>query len=496
MSSVWQQLEVSALLGTGKSSPLSGWPAPLVPLMSTLPEPNSSRALLVQLAISAVWQRAGMQPVALAAVAPALPEDTLRPLNPSARKLLCDAMDRDYPKDLRFILLQNMAGKGFRVDARHLPALLKDATDTSMRLLLGQIVGQRGAWLARQNPDWQWLIGATLPLNTESTAIRTFWQEASNPARELFFTRWRQHNPAAALTFLQLLWPEESASQRSLWLGLCRPQLSDNEAPWLESLLDDRSKQVRDTAIALLARLETSPWRQRMQAYAKACITVTTTPTLSILEITPPHTQTPEMIRDGLDQLTGQTQGLGEKAMWLRNLVAGAGGHWLLSHTGLSAEDLIASLQKTDWEEALLWGLSKAAIAEHCDPLLLALASSPRNVNVSTHAWLNAMTTPVREQAIQRMWQDPHKPAACLSDTQDIEYWAWSEAFSRSLLDALPQLKALGNRHSHTVSLLQHKLAMHGHAELLTTLPSHAIPPDVADIWQRRLHIRTVLDEA
>lgn len=497
MNTVWQQLEIAALMGAGKTAPVTDWPHSLQTLMENVSGRDDSRELLMQLAVLAPWQRAGQQLPMVDALPAAEPELTLKPLNTEARRCLQTALaDR---QELLPALLQALADGAYHAPHASLPALLKLAEQRrELRLPLGKVAGARGQWLAAQNPAWRWLTGATLPVDSDAATVNAFWQDAGQPARELFFIRWRLADADGARGWLQTLWPTESAASRAALLALCRHGLHAADTGWLDSLLDDRSKPVREQAVALLMRLPDSPWRQRMQAAAATCIQVKRGLIRKNLEIIPPETLTPALTRDGLEPLTAPSQGLGEKAVWLRTIIAGAGCEWLLAHSGMDAQTLVAALGKTDWKDVLLQGLALAAPATgHAGMLnvLLAQSLSPSQAL----SLLQALPDQLREETLMQQAQAAKNLETGLmllgQRLSGLTPWRWSEAFTTAVLRGWQGLAATVNPGPDYLRLrlssLHQPLSLYGCTCLLPALPPGL--PEVAETWRFRLHAEAAL---
>ncbi|RZU38207.1 hypothetical protein EV700_2785 [Fluviicoccus keumensis] len=497
---LWQQLEVNTLLGSARATAVSDWPDALRGAVDSLPDRDGPRALLAQLALAMVWQRAGQTLPQSAAPDSAAPETHLRPLPAAARPWLQNALANDQQSFLPECL-RAMAEHGFHPAATLLPDLLRlGESRKGWRLPLGQVAGARGVWLAAQNPEWRWLEGATFPLDADPGIRDRFWQDTAPAARELYLIRWRQQDPAAARDWLQQRWPDESATQRAQWLELCRHGLQADDAIWLESLLDDRSKQVREAALGLLARLDDSPWRQRLRERCAMLVNVKRGLLRKALEVTPPDALDPALQRDGLEPVTGGAQGLGEKAVWLRTIVAGAGCGWLLAHTGLDPENLLAAVAKTDWASPLQQGLAAAALTEGHAPMLLALLSpAGRKHRADDAPLLDALGAADREQALLDRVRHETKPGAGLQELNQLlarlTGWEWSEAFTRTLLGLLrPWLEHPS--HEAQRMLLQgmgRQLAAHGHRRVAAD-PPPGTPPDMAAAWQGRHAFLTALE--
>ncbi|MFN9856892.1 MAG: DUF5691 domain-containing protein, partial [Pseudanabaena sp.] len=111
----------------------------------------------------------------------------------------------------------------------------------------------RGQWLAVQNPEWNYVA-------TEDESV---WETGSNAARLMWLTKLRLQEPNQARQLLESTWKQESASDRAAFLKVLGNGLSMADEPFLEALLDDRSKEVRRVTVDLLTCLPESRFCQR-----------------------------------------------------------------------------------------------------------------------------------------------------------------------------------------------------------------------------------------
>src|SRR5206468_3036992 len=76
----------------------------------------------------------------------------------------------------------------------------------------------------------------------------------------------RSSEPARGRDLLASTWARDPAADRAALVGLLAVSLSDDDEPFLEAALDDRSANVRQIAAELLARLPNSRRSARMAA--------------------------------------------------------------------------------------------------------------------------------------------------------------------------------------------------------------------------------------
>lgn len=129
------------------------------PLDALLPASDGAlpeSGLWLSLATVDVWERSGFMPGAApqTRLAPS-PDETLRPCPARAEALLAMLLRGLYPADLVRPWLGELARHGSRVPARFLPRLLDMATrQRELRAGLLPVLGERGRWLARLEPQW------------------------------------------------------------------------------------------------------------------------------------------------------------------------------------------------------------------------------------------------------------------------------------------------------------------------------------------------------
>lgn len=321
--------------------------APLFQGLDGAPETR----LLGAAALAGVAALAGLKPRS----GPALdtdPENDARAV--AATRHLQLILDGDYRDVLNeWLELAQQCRK--RVDPGWLPRLLEVAAqDRSLRESVAVVGGPRALWLARQNPEWSFLLGQAEEENV--------WETATGTVRMDWLAGLRGRDPALALQLLRADWAQESADERQKALQALANGLSMADEEFLEEALDDRSKGVRSQAAELLARLPGSRLAQRARTRMAAWAEWKTTSAwlglrkTQTLEVNPPAECTREMQRDGIE--VKPPRGVGEKAWWLQQAVA---------QTPLDfwpAEPAQLLKAAGDWSEALEKGWLRAARAQ------------------------------------------------------------------------------------------------------------------------------------
>jgi uncharacterized protein DUF5691/SWIM zinc finger len=347
----WGQILSSALLGTERSEP------PAV----ALPEPVAAVAgwptetrLLATAGIVAATRRAGWQAVAD-------PTDLPEPAPPDPRPVVGVATGWLLRRalDERPELVPEWLGLARGVDRRppddELPRLLAlAARQRETREGLAPLVGPRARWLVEQLPE----LAAGLATRSEADPADAWSAETTAPARAAIVADLRAREPAAGRAFLESVWAEATTEERALAVAALAGHLSADDEPLLVRAWGDSRAEVRAAAIDLLARLPGSAFVALAESVARPLLAMTGRFRPS-LEVHPPAAWSDDLARLGVPRKP--PQGTGERAWWLRHLIArvdpGQWERWLASDPGT----LLDRARRSEEAGALLPGLVEAA---------------------------------------------------------------------------------------------------------------------------------------
>jgi uncharacterized protein DUF5691 len=282
----WDELVSTALLGTQRRSlDPAGLPAAVRPLVHGGPE----AALLTAAAVLASYRRAGYLPARPDRRLPVAERDE-RPLVPlAARRRL-----RRLPPDLVDEWVEAVRAAGLRVPPEHLPALAETArTRAALRAPLAAVAGPAGSWLGERNPAWSFLASAVPGAVGDDS-----WEYGNPLQRRAWLAQALDEDPAAARAALVATWESEPAGHRTEFLDVLGEHLRADDEPFLESALDDRAAQVRESAARLLARLPDSRLAERMRERAGRLVHRLTVPDGDGLVVTLPEPTDAALLRD------------------------------------------------------------------------------------------------------------------------------------------------------------------------------------------------------
>ncbi|MBT9395504.1 hypothetical protein KLP40_20230 [Hymenobacter sp. NST-14] len=350
------QLLRVALLGTRQS----GETVPAV-LVGTTSADGPEQRLLLAAGTLALVQKAGFLPPVPAARPPApAPAETGQPLGPSGTECLRALLDSNRYAEYR-------SDYWIQLEQHHRlipPALLVSALHNAdlRRHLPGSfsaILGERGRWLAAQNPAWQ-PVPASRPTAPPADELAT-WETGSLPERASFIRHLHQTDPAQARQLLAAALPTERAATQAALLAQLEPAVSPADEALLAAYLRSKSKEVRQTVLPLLVRLPQSALVARLWERAAPLLTLRR-PLLgrSKLEVILPAAWDKTWLTDGIEQKTTGYEG-GERAGQLGQLLALLPPARWSAHLGVEADELLVLAEASDWGPLLRRAWARAA---------------------------------------------------------------------------------------------------------------------------------------
>jgi hypothetical protein len=356
----------TAITGTSRETP----PANGLPTDDLLGSAQRSpeRDLLLRAGMHAVYKSAGRRAEAGVEAPVPASEEKFPACSAKAAEILRRLLTGQRPAILREAL-DRLRLAGLRVPHALLPAAL-DVRQTELRPTVAAVLGERGPWLAAQNPDWGWAAAT----GTTEEADETIWEEGAPGERISTLRRVRGRDPALGLAWVEDVWKSEKADARVAIVTALETGLSSGDEEFLQGVLDDRSVRVREAAATLLALIPESDYAGRAAARADAILVRYEPPAGGLrgvaaglsrrghaggLAVEPPEDSDAGWGRD----LPGDVpeHGVGEKAWRIsRALSVVTPAHWE-KRFGVVPADLISAAHG-DWEMALLAGWCQASV--------------------------------------------------------------------------------------------------------------------------------------
>ncbi len=352
LSSTWQNLVASALLGTERQKPNVSELDVLRGIDSSKPE----AALLSASATLSLYKKAGFQlSNSLETTLEKAEPETQPQVSGLQQSLLLECLhDRVYQLEE---CLQIAAKIGVRAPFELLDKLIHEAnSDSSLREYTLPVLGVRGIWLAKHLDYGAWVAGSSLD--------ESVWELGLPAQRRDYLSALRNSDPKLALQKLELVWAQEPAKIRNDLIATLEVNLSINDEEFIEKALEDKGKDVRETAAKLLTQLPNSRLMERMKARITALLQFTPEGKAGMLglkkgkpaklEVRLPETCDKAMQRDGISPKPPTWDKIGEKAFWFKQMLEIVP-LWVWEQTfGATPTQIVAATDKNDYQKLML----------------------------------------------------------------------------------------------------------------------------------------------
>lgn len=368
------QLATEVLLGTERRTPV----LPVLPdalsslLDAACPADTSTEIRVLRTAgVLAACAASGYLPPSTSKNLPAgCASERLQPVtDPGLYMTLRQILDVG-PDPLRAEAARLLTAAGYTLPPRLIPrALDLGQKNASLRAVLLPVLGMRGDWLARQNAAWAWAVGAQ-----DAEPDPALWEHGTLEQRRQHVERLRRRDPAAARMLLQEGFGQLDARERAALLEQLATGLDAADEDFLESLLADRSKEVRQLASRLLSALPNSRFVARMAVRLRDCLSRERKLFRQVLTLEAPKQFGTDWKEDALEEARAKSESLGDRAWWLYQVARAVPLTWWPAQTDMTPAELIKWLLGTDWSEAVLraWGeaLQRDADADWAEAFL------------------------------------------------------------------------------------------------------------------------------
>ncbi|MHB9023792.1 MAG: DUF5691 domain-containing protein [Armatimonadota bacterium] len=360
----WQQVVTSAVLGTDRQPlALPMQEGPLGAMLARLKEEDPARAVLGAAAAIALYRKTGAVPAIDPSAPPEPCAEEAWPACPERlRDLLVMLLGGQHAAALPECLAL-LAQHHLHVPDDLIPPLLAIGKQSrNCRQELAAVTGERGHWLAHWNPEWTYLLA-------ESAGDAAGWNAEAFEERLAALRSMRRTNPARAQEALSAVWETEKPKERAALLATFEEGLGPEDEPFLETVLDDRRKEVRTVAAGLLARLNGSRMQRDMIERLRPLLALDPGQPARIfqlpsarkarLKVAMPDTCDKAMVRDGVElKVPDIWKGkLGDKAWWLLQMIGTVPpNHWCAAWQ-TTPEVIIAAAMESEWITPLLTGL-------------------------------------------------------------------------------------------------------------------------------------------
>jgi hypothetical protein len=373
MSAAWAPLLPAAMVGTDRhTGAWPAWPGEIGHLLNQVAASDDTAAGALRIAaVLACCSLAGARGESWSTPLPAPAADESLPALAEASLLrLVGWSFVDGPGRAHHAICETLARTGHRLPAALLPQALElGRRSLALRPLLLPVLGERGLWLAAQREDWRYAAGTSATADSDAR-----WAEGTMEQRRSHLSSERRRDPAAARERLAAALPELPARERAELAQELATGLGADDEPLLDTLRNDRSREVRQVALNLLLRLPAASHPHRAATRIAALLKHERALLRKRWQIDAPAETAGDWKADQVDAARPQHESLGERGWWLYQLVRQVPLAWWPQHTGLTPAELRQWADTTDWTEALLRGwrdvLFAAPDVAWCEALL------------------------------------------------------------------------------------------------------------------------------
>ena len=355
--SIWQAAANAALLGTDRTAlavPSADGPLGVACTVLAAEGTDPPASLLRIAAAASAYRRCGWLPARTDEPLPvACPVDS-RPLCPPAAAALLRRILQGEHESLLGAWLTLAVRHGVRAPADALTDLLDHVRrDPRLRSLVTDAGGTRVVWLAGFNPEWSYAVAGAHP-----DGLATSFETGVGPVRLAALQQLRLLDPERARVEVEKSWVQESPAERAAFVSAFIHGLSAADEPFLERALDDRRKEVRQQAAALLVRLPTSALVARMAKRATELVSLGRAGFLkrARIDVAPPTDADAPLVRDGVEQKPPAGSGIGERAWWLAQIIGAVPPSTWTTAWSLDPAAVLQMADGNEWRESLIAG--------------------------------------------------------------------------------------------------------------------------------------------
>lgn len=289
---------------------------------------------------------------------------------------LQDIVDTGSYSLLQFWLEQCSAAHKI-IQPEFVPTLLfAGGKNKELRELVKLCCGKRGEWLVQFNEEWKW---------NKLTNDEDLWQTGTLAQRKMFLATTRENDSAKGRELLQQTWAQESAANKTELIEQLSINAGNEDVPWLEELLNEKSVKVKEAVLQLLKTIPSSSIVKQYQEILKKSIRLTTSKGIlgigskTSLEIKLAAVDA-SIYKTGIQQLPSQAN-ITDEEFILYQLAGCVPPHFWEEHLALNAEGILKLFLKQNDSKALIPAIGLAAIRfKQTDWLRLVMNADEGNI--------------------------------------------------------------------------------------------------------------------
>jgi hypothetical protein len=216
--------------------------------------------------------------------------------------------------------------------------------------------GHRGAWLTQFNAEWKYAA---------STDEEERWQTGTLEQRKKVLAQVRKANPDKGRDLLQQAWAQENAAAKTELIQELRIHASEEDLPWLEELLNEKSAKVKAEVLEVIKRIPSSSvvqnyWRLLQQSIllstSKGLLGIGSKQSLEI-QLAPVEET---IFKTGIQPVSSQA-GVSDDHFILEQLIGQVPPHFWEAHFNLDSKKIIELFLKNNKYKSLVSSFGLAA---------------------------------------------------------------------------------------------------------------------------------------
>lgn len=278
--------------------------------------------------------------------------------NELAHHLLYDILETTSTSLFRF-WLEQCAQANKIVQPETIPILFDEGMkNKSIRSLVYDCCGKRGAWLLQFNPEWKYV---------DTSTEEELWQTGVLEQRKNILAELRKTNPVKARELLEQTWPQENAASKTELLQQLLNNANNNDLLFLEEILNEKSVKVKEVALQMLKTIPSSSIVQLYWKVFASSIELKKERTLlglsskTILNFNPLKEVDEGIYKTGIEKLSSDKKVLDQDYL-LYQLLSSIPPYFLEQHTGLPKEDVLKAIQYSSNGKYFISAITRSAI--------------------------------------------------------------------------------------------------------------------------------------
>lgn len=285
-----------------------------------------------------LFDELGTDPAKVEAKSDVCPDETKKYISARAGLLFKQLLQTKEEHLFDYFIIE-CRQQGKVVTPEFVPQLLDKAfadKNKESSLILAEVCGETGKWLAKQNESWNKLAVA------EDADV---WETGSLVQRKNYLEQLRQQDPRAAIPLLEKSIAEETAANRQVFLEVLSSGLSLEDEPFLTSFINDRSKGVKQAVCNLLKSLRGSALYLSYMDFLKKILSVQEQRAFLIVKkkalvISKDFTPDKELFESGIGKISSQ-KGVEDSDFWVSELIRSIHPEDLAEVLGTSVEETL-----------------------------------------------------------------------------------------------------------------------------------------------------------